>query len=408
MNMKINIDKFRQVVTYCLLFLAAMNFFAKFFYFAFASLILILIIQRKLLVNYTCLIYLALGVIMAVYNFDEGVMSMLKCLAYVALYLVGYNFMIVKSGRHSVLFEYSQNDVEKSGYLLLVMISAGSFTHYALNFIFNFDKVLTRNTFDIWSGEVMAATGQSTLACLMVGLAVAMIFIPPKKICRVIAIICLVIILAYNLILAGRTLIFITAILILLSIIYMHFALKTPLAKFKLLIGIAVAVLAVVFVFTFNIGDIRDYVFESNLLERFNVFNSEIFDTDRSNVKLSFIMNFWKYPFGGLHMRDEFGYAHDLLLDGYDEYGIFSLILLIAILITGIVELYKLVRYTDYSFTFKLALICIYVSILLEFCVEPILAGMPWLFSCYCLINGCITAMNLSYSRRKMEIQAEL
>lgn len=403
--MKINIDKFKQVIVYSLLFLAAMNFFAKFFYFAFASLIIILIIQRKLLVNFTCLIYTALGVLMAVYNADEGFMSMLKCLAYVALFLVGYNLMVVKAAKKSVLFEYSHDEIQNNAYLLLVMIAGGSFTHYALNFIFNFDKFLTRNTIDIWSGEIMAATGQSALACLMLGLAVAMIFLPPNKLCRVLGIASVIVIFGYNLVLAGRTLIVISAVLVIVSLVFMRSALKTPLAHFKLFVGIAVAVLVISSIFIFNIGGIQEYIFESNLFERFDVFDSQVFDTDRSNGKLSYIKNMLVYPFGGLNMRSQFGYAHDLLLDGYDEYGIFGLIFLIMILVTGLRELYKLLRYTTYSSKLKLALLCIYTAVLLEFCVEPILAGMPWLFSCYCLINGCITGMNLSYFRKQAEMQ---
>ena len=41
------------------------------------------------------------------------------------------------------------------------------------------------------------------------------------------------------------------------------------------------------------------------------------------------------------------------------------------------------------------------IAILLEFLMEPILAGMQWLFACYCLINGCVVGMHMSYRRFK-------
>ena len=107
-------------------------------------------------------------------------------------------------------------------------------------------------------------------------------------------------------------------------------------------------------------------------------------------------------------MRARFGYAHDLLLDAYDEYGVVAFLLLVAILIQGGLQVYRLLRYSNYSGGFKLALLLIYVAILLEFWVEPILAGMQWLFACYCLINGCVTGMNLSerrYRKRSMQSQ---
>ena len=107
-----------------------------------------------------------------------------------------------------------------------------------------------------------------------------------------------------------------------------------------------------------------------------------------------------KYPFGGLNMRRKYGYAHDLLLDGYDEYGLLALILMIVILVAGIVQLYKVLRCDTISKELKLTLLLIYVAVLLEFTVEPILEGMPWLFSCYCLINGCMSSLNWSCYRQ--------
>ena len=74
-------------------------------------------------------------------------------------------------------------------------------------------------------------------------------------------------------------------------------------------------------------------------------------------------------------------------------------LLMLAVLATGIWQLYVLLRRTDYARPVKAAFLLVYCAILLEFAVEPIIEGMPWLFSCYCLINGCLAGMTDAAAR---------
>lgn len=383
-----------------LLFLAAMNFQAKFFYFVLASLLFLCIIQRKLLVISDSLAYLLLGVLMAIYDYSGGALALMRCVAWAAFYWVGFNLAAVKITRQENRPDCDPAFAEKNGYTLLVVVSFGSFAHYILNFLYNYNDQVGRNTKDIWTGEVMAATGQAALACIMCGLAVALLFAPPKPISRVIGVLCIVGLMAYNLVLACRTLLVIVLILLIVGVLYRAKTMDNAYKRFKLWIGVLLVFLILMTLFAMNIFGIQDYVMNSNLFDRFGDSPSGVLEeSGRLESKLQFIMNGFRYPFGGLHLRDQFGYAHDLWLDGYDEYGIFGFVLIVAITIMGIKELVKLIRRTTYSRTFKLTVMCVYVAILLEFCVEPILAGMSWLFACFCLINGCITGMNTIYQK---------
>lgn len=397
--MRIDINKIKNVVLFGLLFLAAMNFSAKFFYFVFAALLFLCIFQRKLLMVSASIVYLLLGVVMTVYNYSEGALSMIRCAAWVAFYWVGFNLVV--SG---ITHQKNQDPVsaEKNAYALLAVISFGSFAHYMLNFVYNFGTVLDRNTNDIWTGEVMAATGQAALACVICGLAVAFLFAPPRPVFRLIGALCIVGVIAYNLVLACRSLIVILLILLIVGVLYRVKTTANTLGKFKLWIGILLALLIVGVLFTMNVFGVQKYIMGSNLFGRLDNLadNGTLSDSDRMESKLQFIKNGLQYPMGGLHLREQFGYAHDLWLDGYDEYGFLGLILLVVITVMGIIELVKLLRRTAYSHTFKLTALCVYVAILLEFCIEPILVGMPWLFACYCLINGCIKGLNCTDQRR--------
>lgn len=393
MALKLNLSKVKNVAVLALLFLAAMNFQAKFFYFVFLSLFVVVVVQRRIKADFISLIYMMLSVVMALYNAHEGVLSMLRCLAPFFFYLVGMN--MVDDIPKTIAKEQETDFAQKQGYTILVVISLGSFSHYAMNFFYNFGSTIGRNTNDIWTRVPMAATGQNALACLMLGLATAMIFLPIKKWHRYAAVAAIVMMLAYNLVLAGRTLIVILLVLLLIGLFYPKAKVKNAPKKTKTIVEIVLFVLAILVIYLMNIGGIRDYVENSLLFNRFGgSLDSFANNSERSNTRLAFLSEMLNYPFGGLHLREKYGYAHDLLLDGYDEYGILGFVLLIAVLVTGIFQLCINHRCTAYTKEFKLALLLIYFAILLEFMVEPILAGMPWLFSCYCLINGCVTGMN--------------
>ncbi len=403
MTLRIDSKKILNGAVLVLLFLASMNFYAKFFYIVFATLFAVMLMQKRLLMNQSSVPYLALGVLMSVYNMNEGALSMVRCMANVALYLVGYNLLVYGSKSSDSLDE-SYDYMGKMCNSVIVAISLGSFTHFILNYLNNSDNLLVRNTNDIWTGEIMAATGQAVLACFMLGLSVSMIVLPKKKIYRYVGFLAVIGALAYNLVLAGRTMIAVVCILFIVSLLYARKTSGNSYERFKVLFGFGIGLLALIVVFIYNVGGIRDYIFDSNLFERFEFsFDAFTMDDSRSDGKVVFLQNAWRYPFGGLNMRPQFGYAHDLLLDGYDEYGIFGLIFLVTILLLGVRSLYRVLKHTAYSRYLKMSLLCIYVSVLLLFCVEPILAGMPWLFACFCLINGCLDGM-LVYDKRRSGI----
>ncbi len=397
MTLKFEVNKVKNVLIFALLFFASMNFQAKFFYFVFGATVVLALLRRYFVIDYGILPYIGLSLWMAIYNADEGPLSMLRCLAPLCFYIVGLN--MTTENDHKNKFDLEPDYIQKQGYTLLLVISLGSFSHYLMNYIYNFGNQLSRNTNDIWTGEPMAATGQNTLACLALALVTAMFFLSVKKWHRVLSVAVIGVILSYNLILAGRTLLVILVCLIITSVIYMRVNKISQQVNnlFYLLVCLIVSAIAI----AFNIGGLRDRILNSQLFSRFGgSIAAMIDDGSRLETKLQFIKESLRYPMGGLHLNEKYGFAHDLLLDAYDEYGFVALILLIAILSMGVVNLYKNLRYTDYSHEFKLTLLLINVSVLLQFTVEPILAGMPWLFACYSLINGCMVGMNRSYFKK--------
>lgn len=396
MSFNISLSRLKNILVFGLLFLAAMNFHASFFYIVIVLFGVLLIVQKKFLLNQYFLIYLALSGIMVLFGRSEGLYGMIQCISYVLLYLIGYNIITVSLSNNIHDFKSENDFLQKKASAVIATICAGAFLHYILNFLFNFNQSIGRNTNDIWTGTVMSATVQASLACLMLGLSVSMILAPVKKLYRYIGCISLFGIIIYDLILACRTMFVMLIILFIIGVLYMQKILNTSQKKIRFYIGLLICLLVISFLYFSNAAGIREYVLNSNLFRRFDISNGASFVDDRLKNKIAFILNGYKHPFGGLYMRSEFGYAHDLLLDGYDKYGIIALIILILIIIFGIVEFVRFVNNTPYTPEFKLAFICVYSAMLIEFCIEPILDGMSWFFAFYCLINGCIVGLNRS------------
>lgn len=382
-----------------LLFLTAMNFQAKFFYFIFATTLVAVFTYKNASADRMLFLYFILGAIMAVYNANNGILVMLRFMAYPAAYYIGIS-MSRKDGNcgERTYNEHLQGRICNA----LFAISLGSFSHYILNYFTNFDNTLNRNTNDIWTSEMLSATGQSSLACLMIGFAVAMILTHRKARELVIGMIFIVGVLSYNLILSGRTIIVILLIVFAVGFLYMLKQTSNVSKKMKVIGGILLLVVVVSILWMGNVGGIKDHIERSNLYLRFlNKTGSELIESGRSERKISFLKEMINHPFGGLHMRNKYGYAHDLLLDGYDEYGLVLLLILLVLLISGIKQMVRFCKDKEINIYVKTRFLCVYAAILLVFCVEPIFAGMQWLFVCFCLINGMITGYN--YKRRLMQ-----
>lgn len=393
-RVKISLDE--EWLVFALLFLAAMNFGAKFFYFVTLSFLIMFIKRGCMEFDSTSILYLVLSTLMGLYNLKEGWLSFLRCFAPFCFYMVGMN--LISDVSTAIPDSQKVDNAQKKGYLILTVISLGAFVHYALNFLYNIGNSMGRNTNDIWTGSRMAATGQNALICLMLGLSCAILFLPPKKWHRWAGAACILLMLAYNMVLSCRTMLIMLGILLVIGMMYprKNTPYSTQLLEY---LTVSIIICGIAFlVYKLNIGDIQRIIRESALFSRFEGFFTSLIDNEsRTHTKMLFLTQMGDYPFGGCHMRSMYAYAHDLLLDAYDEYGIFAFCMLCCVLITGMVQLISLLHRTSYTESFMLILLLIYCAILLEFTVEPILVGMPWLFSCYCLINGCVAGMNRAF-----------
>lgn len=388
-----------QKITLLLLFLAGVNIYNKYYYFCFAAVAIFIVAKKKMILDWNVLFLLVFSVSWLILSPDSNNVSLttfIKPFLYPAAYIVGRNF-----------FAKSQNDyVSNKRDLLvvpvLVVLALGPFTHYLLNY-FNGLGSFSRNTIDIWSGTVLSATSQAALACIMIGVAVAALFVQNKPSVKIFAALAIILTFLYNLILAGRTLFLILIIVSLVCSIYYIKESNSISKGFRLFIFILAAIFILSIAYSYNLFGFKNYIVNSNIYFRFfNNTSEDILSSQRGNLKLIHLNNFEKGLFGGCQIRYLCGsYAHDLWLDAYDEAGIFALIALVFFCVGCLYTLWKCISLKYITRPLRFMLLAIYTAIFLQFFVEPIIQGMPWLFVCFCFIHGIVV-------QRQFEAKNEL
>lgn len=379
-----------QIVILIIIFFASMNFLGKYFYCIFLAFGLMILTSMRIRVDHIIpgLIMLSGFYIILHPDYQMSILLSLKKLSYPMCYLLGYNFIhLGKINDVEKPIEYEKKIVKS-----ILCVALGSFSHYFLNMLYNPMRI-ARNTMDIWTGQSMAATGQTTLAILALSFFVALIFCNTRFVQKIIAIVGILVIYAYNFILGGRTLILIGVLLFLVSLLFIALNERRVQCFFVQLLVIVLLYCFILLIVKNNWFDIADNISNSNLGMRFKEQN--FFDDTRFIIKKEYLDLVLEFPFGGDLIYSHVGmYAHDILLDTYNDVGIFGIIPLVTFLFLSIREWIKAIINNGYSDFFRLLLLCTLISVMFAFFIEPIFAGSPWLFCSYCFFCGIITASN--------------
>lgn len=386
---RIRIIEFDNIIL-LVLFLCGMNFQAKFFYFAFGLFILQCLTKRYLHCDRMFWVYLLFSAVYCIYGLSAGTMEVVRRLAFLCMYMVGYDSTMVHTN--------SSNDdegIETWIIKCVLVFSIGAFFHYFLNMMTNIGSSIGRNTLDVWSGEILSATGQAALVCPMVGVAVARIIAPQTNKKRIIPIIAVLIILLYNTMLAGRTLIVMLLLDALFCIILYSVYEDNMNRKLKTWAALIVIIILALILYQMNAFGVRTMFEQSNLYARFFGVTTanDLTEDSRMFRKQYYLSHMWNYWWGGQHMNAQVGFAHDLLLDCYDEAGILAVIPLLIVVISSVNNVVRIARIHCFSNQNTILILSFYFCIFIQFFMEPILVGTRWLFAGYCLVNGCLNAV---------------
>lgn len=376
---------FSEIVFLAVVLLFSVNVDNRYFYFICIATILYFMIKPGVVrVNSSLMALFVLAFSMIVFDpqYLYSILGILKPVVYPLAYILGYNYIKNSEKKETAL------------YRILFVLVGGMFIHLCLNLQLNINAT-DRNITDVWTNEISSATLQAAVGLWPMAAFVALLFTNVKGQHKLIALAGLITILYYNIILAGRTLFVILAVLIVMSILYMLISsdYKNKFRNVLIIAGIFVVILTM---FNRNTFGIKGVVYNSNFYERFygERSNIDIDEDGRLEKKALYIKNMIDYPFGGDRLRQflDGQSAHDLCLDAYNEAGIFALLALIVVIVNSIKKLWMIMTSKKCSYNLRLILLCIYVISYIEFFMEPILRGIPWFFVSFILMEGVVQA----------------
>lgn len=377
-------DVWQRVILF-LLYLMAMDFQNRFFYWAFASFGMLALGNRSALqLPRSVIPALVLAVSLSAFgpSTRDSLLGVLRPFTYPFCVIIGYNLTNSKQRKG------------KEGQLvaIIAVLAAGAFTHYLLNMALNIGAKSDRNTIDVWTHMTRAATGQSALACLMVGVACALLFCDVQGRIKALCLAIMAAIVAYNLQLAGRTLFFFIGIAMLLAFVIRYQTEKKRTTRLKLIGGAAFLVCVVAILVSVNAFGIVDWFQESNFYDRFygKYSTTDMTEDGRLETKIRYLKYMGDYMFGGGNIRAKVGYAHDVILDTYDEAGVFAMLAVICMLCSDIYKCIHLYRDSKVSANTKIIVGTVFVIMLCQMMLEPILLGVQWLMASYCVISGSL------------------
>lgn len=371
-----------QFVILGMLFVGTMNLGNLYFYFMFgASLFALFVNFRSLKADRMVVMLLALSFLYIIFDpyARTSMTSILKQFLFPMCYLMGLNFI----RNETALYEETKN--ERQIMAAIVVCASGAFMHYLLNMSINFNS-LSRSNVDYWTGNFLTATGQACLAVLALAVFIAWLFDSGNK--KIYGIVGLVLILAYNMVLAGRTLILVAVILSGVALWY-----STRIIQFKVrgkffFFGCMVVLIFLV-AYVENLAGIRDFILGSNFSSRFE--NMDISQDTRVSIKMEYLKHALEYPMGGGNLRNITGsYAHELYLDVYNDAGLMAYLVVILFAGSSFYFAFKTAFRGIVSGDLKILILCVYLAIFIVFLLEPIIRGMPWLFCTFCFYSGLI------------------
>ncbi len=378
-----------------LFLLAAINLLGNFYYYIFAALVVYVVMYKKIKIDSSIIWYILFTVVYGTYGISTGLMTFVRRCVHIVSYILGFNTMLLITKKE---MDIDQKENWMKACCLTVAI--GTWIHLMLNFFINRGSTGNRNTIDIWTGQVWSATGQASLAIFMIAVGISLFFAPQKKKECLFSLAALLMILLYNLTLGGRTIILLMGIIAIVGLVYIISAKQVPSYRKQETMGVILLLGTGIFlIYTLDIANIRTALLDSNLAARFSDVEStgEVLEDGRIEKKINYLLHMHEYPFGGTNLRERFGHAHDLFLDAYDECGFMILIAIIGMISSAFIDVIKTLKSNIISYNTKCLILCLYLAVLIEFCLEPILVGMPWFFACFALLSGCTRGLVSNY-----------
>ena len=279
----------------------------------------------------------------------------------------------------------------KSSNSSLKLLIYGFFLHGALNiflYMFNPSTMVERSMINIWGGKI-TATLQNLLFIPMISLLFYGVYILKDKKKQLLIVVSCILAIYGSIVSASRTLLYLVVICFLINMILI--AKRNKSKRLNIMLSVFAMVIILIIVYEFNIFDLRVWIENSSLGERLSngiSANDSLVDNIRWTMSLKILHQLPTHPFGNISVVH---YAHNLFLDMAKYTGILPALGLF------VWAFYQIIK----EFSFTISSICdewdiiifsMSVGFMVAFFLEPVLEGLPIIFSAFCYLCGVMRA----------------
>lgn len=365
-----------KIINYILLALTCMNFMKS------GSIVFLLFciynflgVKTSLPKQSVTLFLLAFSMIPVILFGETGdkLNEIVKTLNYFLPFIVGYNGYL--------------HATDKDVYVKRIFFSVftGFSLYIILMYFYNMSLgIQGRVLYNIWGKEAVAVTLIGLMSAFIIAYAVSIIMHLKNVAIKIVSFISLIFVVLINMQTATRTP-FALMILMIGFMFFCSFNQQNRERRIRYLFTAIFVLFMAVIIYSLNLFGVRDAILNSPLIERFS---EKGLETSRVDIAKFYFQNMFKYPWGGGNVHKLYGMAaHNIWQQCYDTYGVFSTFFMLLITISMIRRFIKLLfmkdkRDMDYVF------IAVYLGVLIQMGLEPVMTGYPILFWVMLFIHG--------------------
>lgn len=353
-----------------------------------------LVKQKRIRVNITAVILIAFVLVFMIPEIAAGQRPTYRLLFAPLAFLLGYN--------------YFTSITEKDIVFCYLVIAIGMAMHVALSIALTISRVGFRTGHiaiftDIWSRTATTTTGLMSNFVLFLPL---FVFALAKRERYYLLVPFSLLGVVFGVLTGNRSTLILFVVATVVGLLVSFFNHEYKISGITITVIIAL-LLFVLLSYSFNWFGIRRMYDNSYLAYRFSI-NSEngdsLFQTGRWDTKIKYISKMLDYPWGGGGLHREVGsYAHDIWLDTWSSGGLPAFLLLTVYLAAFIYRVVKFIIHAEEVST-KILFASFLVIIMMQYFVEPILNGAPWLFVSACLLDGLISQYFAQNNNRSVRV----
>jgi hypothetical protein len=300
----------------------------------------------------------------------------IKSLNFFLLYYIGFNGYSAASDKPSFI----QKTVFSvfAGYAILVL----------LTLVVNINGARASGNrlvvINVWTGEEIATTLIGLVSSVVIGFFFYALVCQKKRGIKICAIAALVVVLVLNAATASRTPFFLLAInlLVMCSVYLLNQRGKKAVRAVAILV---IVIIVAALLFMLNAFNIRSAIEGSPIFLRLLEDGTS---TSRGQIMRDHLQYMLEYPWGGYQIAMQVGrQAHNFLQQGYDYYGVFVAVPLLIIFFSYIRNIVVLVRRKQKN-GIDFLLFSMYLTMLIQACLEPVFTGYPCFMFSFLLIHG--------------------